>query len=56
MAVFLNFSPSGRDQSEGAGFGNPFLRSLLMPAQLIFYRDNTWSAGRYIPGVLCVLS
>ncbi len=29
---------------------------VLMPAQLIFYRDNTWSAGRYIPGVLCVLS
>jgi len=24
MAAFLNFSPSGRDQSEGAGCGNSF--------------------------------
>jgi len=29
MAAFLNFSPSGRDQSEGTGGGNPFFRSLL---------------------------
>jgi len=27
--LFLNFSPSGRDQSEGAGGGNPFFRGLL---------------------------
>ncbi len=30
MAAFLNFSPSGRDQSEGAGGGNYFFRSLLV--------------------------
>ncbi len=30
MAAFLNFSPSGRDKSEGAGCGNSFSRSLLM--------------------------
>ena len=29
MAAFLNFSPSGRDKSEGAGGENSFFRSLL---------------------------
>jgi hypothetical protein len=32
MAAFLNFSPSGRDKSEGAGCGNSFFPQPARPS------------------------
>jgi len=42
----VNFSPSGRDQSEGAGGGNPFFRSLVKAANLGSYSITDLTAGR----------